>query len=80
MKVHGSRFGRAGIPDVIACYRGRFIAIEVKRPGSGSQTTKLQDHEIAMIKRAHGEALVATCPETVEGLLDAIDAELVPTP
>jgi len=26
-------YAQAGVPDIIACVKGRFIAIEVKRPG-----------------------------------------------
>lgn len=26
-------YGQAGVPDIIACIKGRFVAIEVKRPG-----------------------------------------------
>lgn len=29
-KVHGSIYMRAGIPDIIACYKGLFIGIECK--------------------------------------------------
>lgn len=29
------RFGSPGSPDVIACIRGKFVGIEVKRPGTG---------------------------------------------
>lgn len=28
-------FGKAGVADIIACIDGRFISIEVKRPGKG---------------------------------------------
>lgn len=30
LKYIGDIFMRAGIPDIIACYKGRFIGIEVK--------------------------------------------------
>ena len=30
-KEHGGQFGTAGIPDIIVCYKGRFIAFECKR-------------------------------------------------
>ena len=49
-------FGRAGIPDIIGCMDGHFIAIECKA-GKG-RTTKLQKREIASIKAAGGLALV----------------------
>ena len=49
-------FGRAGIPDIIGCYNGRFIAIECKA-GKG-KTTALQDRELARISNADGLAYV----------------------
>jgi Holliday junction resolvase len=30
VKIHGGPFQQAGIPDIIGCYKGRFIGIEVK--------------------------------------------------
>jgi hypothetical protein len=49
-------FGRAGIPDIICCFGGRFIAIECKA-GKGV-TTALQDRELAAIRTAGGMAMV----------------------
>ena len=31
-KEHGGMYGTAGIPDIIACIKGRFFAVEVKIP------------------------------------------------
>ncbi|MCM8750408.1 hypothetical protein NET02_14755 [Thermomicrobiaceae bacterium CFH 74404] len=33
LKVLGGLGQRPGVPDVLACVQGRFVAIEVKRPG-----------------------------------------------
>ena len=49
-------YGRAGIPDIICCVNGSFLAIECKA-GKGD-TTALQDREIAAIRRANGVAIV----------------------
>jgi hypothetical protein len=49
-------FGRAGIPDIICCFGGRFIAIECKA-GKGV-TTALQDRELAAIRTAGGMTMV----------------------
>ena len=51
-----SGFGRSGIPDIICCYKGRFLAIECK--AGNNTTTPLQDREIADIIEAGGTALV----------------------
>ena len=55
MPAMGS-FGRAGIPDIIGCYNGRFVAIECKA-GKG-KTTALQDRELARISNADGLSYV----------------------
>jgi hypothetical protein len=53
----GMGLGRSGIPDIIGCYQGRFIAIECKA-GKG-QLTALQAREIGSIKAAGGFVFVA---------------------
>lgn len=49
-------FGMSGVPDIICCYKGRFIAIECKA-GKG-KTTALQEQNITRIKDNHGIAIV----------------------
>jgi hypothetical protein len=48
--------GRAGIPDIIVCLYGYFLAIECKA-GKG-KTTALQDRELQRIRNGGGVALV----------------------
>jgi len=48
--------GRAGIPDIICCYNGRFIGIECK--AGNNITTALQNRELAAIHAAGGFAFV----------------------
>jgi hypothetical protein len=45
-KEHGGQYGTAGLPDIICCIGGRFMAFEVKTPSG--KLTKLQ--EITLIK------------------------------
>lgn len=52
----GGGYGRAGIPDIVACVNGFFLAIECKA-GKG-KTTALQDRELEDIRAAGGMALV----------------------
>lgn len=65
-------YGRVGVPDIICCVNGYFMAIECKA-GQG-KTTALQDREIAAIIEAQGVALVvnehgvAALPLTIETL------------
>lgn len=49
-------YGRQGIPDVIVCVEGKFLAIECKA-GKGT-TTALQEKEMAKIRAANGVTLV----------------------
>ena len=50
-------FGRAGIPDIVACMDGHFIAIECKA-GKGT-TTALQDRELNAILNHGGTVFIA---------------------
>ena len=50
-------FGRAGIPDIVGCMDGHFIAIECKA-GKGT-TTALQDRELNAILNAGGTVFIA---------------------
>lgn len=53
--THG--YGRSGVPDIIACVNGRFLAIECK--AAGGKLTALQVREIKRILACNGEAVVA---------------------
>ena len=65
-------FGRAGIPDIIACYCGQFIAIECK--AGKNKPTALQVRELRAIEDAGGYALVIneTNIEQVEAVLQQL--------
>ena len=49
-------YGKSGVPDIIACYKGRFIAIECKA-GKGVLTA-LQKYNIDQIISNQGLAIV----------------------
>jgi len=49
-------YGRSGIPDIVVCHLGRFIAIECK--AGSNVTTALQEAELKKIEDAGGYALV----------------------
>lgn len=65
--THG--FGRSGIPDVVACVRGRFVSIECK--ADGGKLTALQAREISRINEAGGIALVID-PDNTWLLVDVL--------
>ena len=49
-------YGRSGIPDIICCINGKFIAIECK--AGDNKPTELQKFEISRIRKAKGVAAV----------------------
>jgi hypothetical protein len=72
-KEHGGMYGTAGIPDIICCYHGRFVAFEVKTPSG--KLTKLQEITITKIKAAKGEAYKVTSVEEVKSILDSLEVK-----
>ena len=68
IKIHGSAYTPAGTPDILVCYKGKFIAIEVKKP-KGGIVSALQKFKIQQIKDAEGVAFVARSVEDVEKVL-----------
>ena len=61
----GMGLGRSGIPDIIGCKNGKFIAIECKA-GKG-KVTALQERELIAICNAGGFTFVAR-EDTMEEL------------
>ena len=55
MPVSGG-YGYSGVPDILACYKGRFVGIECK--AKGNKPTLLQSKHIERIKLAGGLAFV----------------------
>lgn len=70
-KEHGGPYGTSGIPDIICCYRGRFLGFEVKT--ETGKPTKLQQAVIRKINRAGGTALIVRSVEDVKAALADID-------
>ncbi len=66
-KEHGGPYGTNGIPDIICCWHGRFIAFEVKT--ESGKPTKLQEAVIRQMNRAGGKALIVRSVEDVKAAL-----------
>ena len=62
-------YGRSGVPDIIACYKGRFLAIECK--AGDNKPTLLQLRNIEDIKRNGGLAIVVN-EGNIESLLTLV--------
>lgn len=58
VKIHGSAFMPAGTPDILACVKGVFVGIEVKKP-KGGRASDLQKLKIKQIEQAGGIGIVA---------------------
>lgn len=71
-KTHGGPFQLAGLPDILGCYRGRFIAFEVKRDATG-KPTPLQAYYLKKIRAAGGVATLIFTTEQALARLDRID-------
>ena len=72
-KEHGGMYGTAGIPDIIACINGRFVAFEVKT--ETGKTTKLQEITIQRIKEAKGKAFTVRSAAQVSAILKELEDE-----
>ena len=67
-KEHGGMYSTAGIPDIICCYHGLFIAFEVKT--EKGKLTKLQEATIRKIKAAKGMAFKVTSVDEVKQIIE----------
>lgn len=65
--------GRSGVPDIIVCYRGRFIGVECKA-GKGKPTA-LQTLELEKINKANGVGIVIR--EDTLDLLEQVLKEII---
>ena len=71
VKQHGSMISEPGIPDILACYKGFFIAIEAKE--IGNTPSRQQGIHIRNIQKADGITCVVWDIEDVKTLLNLLD-------
>lgn len=71
-KVHGGPTMMVGLPDLIMCYRGVFIGMEVKMPEG--KVAVIQERRIEEIRTAGGIAGVVRSVSDAMALLDDADA------
>ena len=72
-KEHGGMYSTAGIPDIICCYRGKFVAFEVKT--LTGKLSKLQEITIKRINEAGGMAIKVTSLQEVKNVLEGVMPE-----
>ena len=56
VKYIANGYTRSGIPDLICCVNGKFLAIEVK--AEHGRVSELQKYQIEQIKKSGGQALI----------------------
>ena len=72
-KVQGGGSQMRGVPDIVGCYCGLFVAFEVKRPVVG-KLSELQKHRIDQIIAAGGRACVVYGVEDVKRVLEGLSS------
>jgi hypothetical protein len=70
-KTHGGMYGVAGVPDIVCCIGGRFVAFEVKTPTG--KLTKLQEITIRKINDAKGQAHKVTSVTEVQAIIKTME-------
>lgn len=65
-----SGYGRSGVPDILVCFKGRFISIECK--AGSNKPTALQEAEMRKIEGAGGITLVVR-EDTVNLLIELME-------
>lgn len=70
-KEQAGPYQRKGIPDIIVCLKGNFIALEVKRPYIG-RPSPLQNETIGKIKAAGGKAALVSTAGDVKKLFEEL--------
>ena len=69
--------GRKAVLDIILCFYGIFVVIELKRDLSDRGPTKLQNHNIKLIKRSGGHAFSCDTVAQVIYQLDIIKKQIL---
>ena len=70
--IHGGVYQTVGLPDMIGCINGRFIAMEFKTPENKNGATEAQLKQISLINEAGGSARVITSVEEAFKFLDEL--------
>lgn len=68
-KEYGGLYGTAGVPDIICCYKGLFIAFEVKV--ESGKATALQDATIKRIRKVGGIAEIVRSVDEVKRIIES---------
>lgn len=72
-KIFGGGYQSSGIPDILCCYKGLFIGIEVKSPTGKGRASDIQKLKVRRIRECGGIAFITDSLEEVERLFNWID-------
>lgn len=62
-KIPGGPYGTAGLPDLVGCVYGHFVAIELKLPGKEDTLTPRQRQCLERLRDSGAYAAMATTVE-----------------
>lgn len=71
LKTHGSGYQKRGVPDLLICLYGRFIAIEVKMPGK-----EPTENQRAVMWEMQKAGVYTACVTTVSHAVNVCDRVL----
>lgn len=70
--IPGGAYAKIGDPDMVVCYKGRYVAIEAKTPtGKQSNWQQLRQREI---ERSGGIYILARKVDDVKSVIESIDS------
>jgi Holliday junction resolvase len=75
-KVHGSAYQVTGLPDIIGCYKGRFVGFEVKLPEARHTLSKRQGLMLLRIRQQRGLSAVVTSTRGALEVLREFDSTI----
>jgi penicillin-binding protein-related factor A (putative recombinase) len=58
--THADGYTEVGIPDIVGCYHGKFVAFEVKLPGKQHTLKPWQARMLEKINANGGKAMMVT--------------------
>lgn len=67
VKYHGNTFSTSGVPDLLVCYKGKFIGFEVKK-----KTGKPSDLQLAHKKQIENSGGICYIVKSLEEVKNAI--------
>jgi len=74
VKYQGGYYSKNGTPDILCCFKGYFVAFEVK--GEKGVLTKLQQKELEAWGRVGAESCVVRSIEDVKNVIEGISLSL----